>query len=647
MSPWRYLSQDILKPGIRLDQSTVQELLVHADLIELGANAAQMCEQRHGHQVHITDFEYVRIPHRPLSLASEGQVVKLIEQIQNQPHFSYYLVGIYPSESAYQNLLHMIRLIRKGVPNARIVGMTACEAQQMSEALQRPLPDIFSDLIAAGITALDPRGVTLHDTSTATTKRHTIHWRQWLTIHQQAHRLGLGSEAVLPYGFGETIEQLTEFMEAVRDEQDQYHQFEALHLLPNHAPDPQQPYTPRTNSIFDLKLTALSRLFFDNIEHIKVSWGRFGSDLSQLALAFGANALAGHYSKTNNSSFSGDTPFRPMNTKELESLVRACQKTTTRVTYNGIKAERRPVNLEQLLYKLEQTNHLAASDWTFLAEHADAISLARCIMKTPHMDRAVGLFYPRGLFPIANEAQELTQECAFDFSWQFKDLPIAMVKEKIRQTLQLEQRQGIALGIKGIWNLAREAQVPLAEFACQLAEIGIRTMSSSVFESEEDLTTNEIIRFHETCHQQDMRTVAKVEIATTYNGTGEPFWQPFIERLLQLKQLQQRTNGCLGVSIEKARGTWLSPYTYCKALALARLILDNVEHIICPFTKIPTLQMAPKRMSATGILSKLKTAPVTVFFGATHFGGVPPEPHISAAIMQVIRESHLHLSTRH
>ena len=43
----------------------------------------------------------------------------------------------------------------------------------------------------------------------------------------------------------------------------------------------------------DMRMTALARLYLDNIPHIKAYWPMFGKTTAQLALAFGADDMDG------------------------------------------------------------------------------------------------------------------------------------------------------------------------------------------------------------------------------------------------------------------------------------------------------------------------------------------------------------------
>ncbi len=50
---------------------------------------------------------------------------------------------------------------------------------------------------------------------------------------------------------------------------------------------------PQTTGYDDIKLIAISRIFLDNVTHIRAYWSHLGLPGAQLALAFGANDLNG------------------------------------------------------------------------------------------------------------------------------------------------------------------------------------------------------------------------------------------------------------------------------------------------------------------------------------------------------------------
>ena len=74
----------------------------------------------------------------------------------------------------------------------------------------------------------------------------------------------------------------------------------------------------------DLRMLAMSRIFLDNIPHIKAYWVMYGKATTELALAFGADDIDGTIDDTTKIySMAGADDRRPrMNSDEMQAIVR-------------------------------------------------------------------------------------------------------------------------------------------------------------------------------------------------------------------------------------------------------------------------------------------------------------------------------------
>ena len=64
---------------------------------------------------------------------------------------------------------------------------------------------------------------------------------------------------------------------------------------------------------------------------------------------------------------------------------------------------------------------------------------------------------------------------------------------------------------------------PLDDILNKCREHGIILVSGSLSESEDDLTISEILHIHSLCHEREIKTLAKVELAAPFTGKGDPF----------------------------------------------------------------------------------------------------------------------------
>jgi cyclic dehypoxanthinyl futalosine synthase len=114
---------------------------------------------------------------------------------------------------------------------------------------------------------------------------------RWLEIMETAHRLGVESTATFMMGTGETNAERIEHLRMVRDVQDRTGGFRAF--IPwTYQPENNHLKGRTQASVLEyLRLVAVARLFFDNIQHLQGSWLTVGKDIGQLTLHFGADDL--------------------------------------------------------------------------------------------------------------------------------------------------------------------------------------------------------------------------------------------------------------------------------------------------------------------------------------------------------------------
>jgi aminodeoxyfutalosine synthase len=115
----------------------------------------------------------------------------------------------------------------------------------------------------------------------------------WLGIHKTAHKLGIMSNASILFGHIETYKHRINHLLQLRNLQDETHGFNAF------IPLKYKNYNNSISAIGEvcdaevLKNFAVSRIFLDNIPHIKSYWVMLGKNLAGLALHFGADDMDG------------------------------------------------------------------------------------------------------------------------------------------------------------------------------------------------------------------------------------------------------------------------------------------------------------------------------------------------------------------
>jgi cyclic dehypoxanthinyl futalosine synthase len=116
---------------------------------------------------------------------------------------------------------------------------------------------------------------------------------EWLMVHREAHRLGLRTTGTMMIGVGETIHHRIRHLQRLRDLQDETGGFTAFIPWTFQAEHTELAARnlPEVTAAEYLRLLALSRIYFDNIPNVQVSWLTVGLKVGQVGLRFGVNDM--------------------------------------------------------------------------------------------------------------------------------------------------------------------------------------------------------------------------------------------------------------------------------------------------------------------------------------------------------------------
>ena len=113
----------------------------------------------------------------------------------------------------------------------------------------------------------------------------------WLSVMETAHGLGLESTATFMMGTGETNAERIEHLRMIRDVQDRTGGFRSFIPWTYQPENNHLKGRTQATSLEYLRMIAVARLFFDNVNHLQGSWLTTGKDIGQLTLHFGADDL--------------------------------------------------------------------------------------------------------------------------------------------------------------------------------------------------------------------------------------------------------------------------------------------------------------------------------------------------------------------
>jgi cyclic dehypoxanthinyl futalosine synthase len=169
---------------------------------------------------------------------------------------------------------------------------SAPEIVNIAEVSGLSLRDTLARLRDAGLDSLPGGGAEILDKDV----RHRISRlkcsaQDWIDVHRTCHELGMRTTATMMFWTGETIEQRMNHFDIVREIQNDTGGFTAFipWAFQRENTSLGRFVKEESTAVEYLKMLALSRLYFDNIEHIQSSWVTPGLKTCQLGLRFGGN----------------------------------------------------------------------------------------------------------------------------------------------------------------------------------------------------------------------------------------------------------------------------------------------------------------------------------------------------------------------
>ncbi|MCP4707312.1 MAG: dehypoxanthine futalosine cyclase [Planctomycetes bacterium] len=213
----------------------------------------------------------------------------------------------------YEN---MLAYIKKRFPKLHIHAFSPPEITYFSEKYELTIPDVIQRLRLVGLDTIPGGGAEiLVDRVRELISPAKCSANQWLEVMRQAHRLGMHTTTTMMFGHVETIPERIEHLERLRALQAEslnYRQtnpeagcFTAFTCWPFQPGNTRLAQLPQYNPQLDperlpdqlelagayqqLKMTALARIYLDNIPNQQASWVTQGPNIGQLSLLAGCN----------------------------------------------------------------------------------------------------------------------------------------------------------------------------------------------------------------------------------------------------------------------------------------------------------------------------------------------------------------------
>lgn len=224
--------------------------------------------------------------------------------------------GVHP-DHGLEYYAEMIRCVRAALPGAAVKAFTAIELSYMIRKAGLTTEEGLRVLRDAGMEAIPGGGAEIFDEEVRSRicpdKGSTA---EWFDVHRTAHRMGLRTNCTILYGHVERVEHRIDHLDRLRALQDETRGFDAFIPLKYRSFGNPMSEIGEVSVTEDLRMLALSRLYLDNIPHIKAYWVMYGRETAELALAFGADDIDGTIDDTTKIYSMAGGDRRPVMTEE-------------------------------------------------------------------------------------------------------------------------------------------------------------------------------------------------------------------------------------------------------------------------------------------------------------------------------------------
>jgi FO synthase subunit 2 len=243
----------------------------------------------------------------------------------------------------YLDILKKVKAVSRDI---HIHAFSPQEVWYMSKLYQASLEDTLVELKKAGLDSMPGTAAEiLVEKVRKVICPNKLSTDQWINVIKKAHKLGIPTTSTIMYGHIESLEDIMDHLEVIRNIQKDTNGFTEFVPLPFVK---EKPLLSRLENfplrasygMDDLKLFCVARIFFQNyIENIQCSWVKLGPKLAQVSLNFGVNDFSGTLMEENISKSAGAEFGEYLSPKEIIEIIRlAGKKPAQRDTiYNIIK----------------------------------------------------------------------------------------------------------------------------------------------------------------------------------------------------------------------------------------------------------------------------------------------------------------------
>ncbi|HEY8659735.1 MAG TPA: aminofutalosine synthase MqnE [Hanamia sp.] len=273
---------------------------------------------------------------------SMQQMMDIVKSYDGKPITEVHIVGGVHPKMDLDFFCDLISQIKQHRPGLHIKGFTAVELDYMFRKAKLSISEGMKKLNDAGLQSLPGGGAEIFDPAIRNQIcEDKVDAEGWLKIHEEAHLLGMHTNATMLYGHIENYAHRIEHMSRLRNLQDKTHGFNTFIPLKFRNQNNDMSHLPESSIPEDMKMYAVARIYMDNFPHLKAYWPMLGRQNAQLSLSFGVDDMDGTIDdSTKIYSMAGSEEQTPaMSTEQLVMLISQARRVAVErdTLYNVVK----------------------------------------------------------------------------------------------------------------------------------------------------------------------------------------------------------------------------------------------------------------------------------------------------------------------
>jgi len=234
-----------------------------------------------------------------------------------------HIVSAHNPEVGLDWYLQSFSEVKKALPDIHVKALTAAEINFLATEYNKSFKEIIDLMIQHGVDSMPGGGAEIfaEDVRNKICKGK-VSSEEWIEIHKIWHSRGKKSNATMLFGHIESRTDRIDHMARLRNLQDETNGFNTFIPLVYQRANNYLKVKNYLTAQETLKTYAISRIFLDNIPHIKAYWATSTINLALLAQEFGCDDLDGTIQKESIQSAAGANSANGLALNDFVNLIK-------------------------------------------------------------------------------------------------------------------------------------------------------------------------------------------------------------------------------------------------------------------------------------------------------------------------------------